>query len=384
MCMSNKKIVIIGNVASMLINFRKELILELIRKGYQVYCFAYGYTEKEKQTVMSWGAIPRDHYLNLNGVNPLSDLKGVYKLVCDLKEIKPDVVFNTFIKPVIFGTFAARLAKVPKLIGMIEGLGNAFILFPKGKKFSKRMIKLIQIILYRFSIPLLNHIILLNPDDKKDLIDKYSIRSRKLTILGGIGVDLKRFSYIEPAIDKPINFIFIGRLLREKGIFEFLEAAKVVRKLCNNVHFTVLGAFDRNNPFSLPKDSLDNYIYSGIVEYLGYVENVSEVIAQSSVFVLPSYREGVPRSTQEAMAIGRAIITTDVPGCRETVEEGVNGFLISPYSSEKIAEKMFYFIQNPEQIVLMGKESRRIAEQKFDVDKITKNLISIIESNSVE
>lgn len=378
----NKKIVILGNIASMLINFRRELILELVKQGYEVYCFAYNYKEKEREKVISWGAIPKEHYLDLNGVNPFFDLIGVYKLYHDLKEIKPEIVFNTFIKPVVFGTIAAKLAKVPVIIGMVEGLGNAFTFYPEGQTIKVRIIKIIQIILYRLSIPMLSHLILLNPDDKKDLLDKYAIKSRNLTILGGIGVDLKRFSYVEPLLNKPLNFIFIARLLREKGIFEFLRAAEIVKDLYDNVTFTILGGFDKNNPFSLSESSLDYYINNGIVEYLGYVENVSEIISQSSIFVLPSfYREGVPRSTQEAMAIGRAVITTDVAGCRETVENGVNGFLISPYSTDELVDRMIYFVQNSEQVIIMGKESRRIAEQKFDVDKINKKLISIIEQD---
>ena len=380
----NHKIILIGNIASMLINFRKELILELISKGYEVYCFAYGYTPNEKKLVKSWGAIPREHFLDLNGINPFKDIRGMYLLYKEIKKIKPNIVFNTFIKPVIFGTIVAKLAKVPRIVGMIEGLGNVFTVYPEGQTFKTKCIKFIQIFLYKISLPLLNHVIVLNLDDYKDLIDRYSINVKNITVLGGIGVDLERFSYSEVTLNKNVTFIFIARLLREKGIFEFLDSAKLIKSKYPLTKFILLGGFDKNNPYSLSESSLDFYIRNDIVSYLGHVDDVLEVIKNSSVFVLPSfYREGVPRSTQEAMAIGRAVITTDVPGCRETVEDGVNGFLVEPYSVEAIAEKMIYFIQNPQKILSMGIASREIAERKFNIKKINKKLISIISGDNI-
>lgn len=371
---------LVGNIASMLINFRKELVLDLLEQGYEVYCFAYGYSENEREIVKSWGAIPCDHYLNLKGMNPISDLKGVVHLYKEFKRIKPDIVFNTFIKPVIFSTIAAKLAKVPKVVGMIEGLGNAFTPYPEGISQKAIILRFIQIILYKCTLPLLDNLLVLNMDDKRDLVDKYRIRVKNILILGGIGVDLQKFEYVEPK-NNDIAFIFIARLLREKGILEFLRSANLIKKQHPNVKFLVLGGFDENNPFALSKTSLQEYVDSCTIEYLGYVDNVPDIIAECSVFVLPSfYREGVPRSTQEAMAVGRAIITTDVPGCRETVENGVNGFLVAPYSSEAVAEKMEYFIQNPDEIRRMGRESRRIAEEKFDIYKVNKKIISILEN----
>ncbi|MDG6317591.1 glycosyltransferase family 4 protein [Glaesserella parasuis] len=382
-----KKICIIGNVASMIVNFRKELIIDLISKGYIVYCFAYGYTLNEKKLVNSWGAIPRDHFLDLNGVNPFKDIRGMYLLYKEIKKIKPDIVFNTFIKPVIFGTIVAKLAKVTRIVGMIEGLGNAFTVYPEGETLKTKYIKYIQICLYKISLPLLSHVIVLNSDDYKDLIDRYSINVKKVTVLGGIGVDLDRFSYSEVTLNKEVTFIFVARLLREKGVFEFLDSAKLIKEKYPLTKFILLGGFDKNNPYSLSENSLDFYIKNNIVSYLGHVANVLAIIKDSSVFVLPSfYREGVPRSTQEAMAIGRAVITTDVPGCRETVEDGVNGFLVKPYSAEEIAEKMIYFIQNPQKILSMGIASREIAERKFNIKKVNKKLISIIsgdDNNSI-
>ncbi|MBF0784788.1 glycosyltransferase family 1 protein [Muribacter muris] len=372
-----KKIILIGNIGSMMINFRKELIIEFVSNGHEVYCFAFGYTNKEKEQIKNWGAIPKDHYLDLKGLNPIRDLTGIYKLYHSIKSINPDIVFSTFIKPVIFGTIAAKLARVPRIVGMIEGLGNAFTYHKEGQSFKAKIIRLIQVILYKISLPHLNSIIFLNPDDKNDLVDTFNIKVKEMHILGGIGVDLDKFNYSIPPQDN-IRFIFIARLLKEKGIFEYLEAAKKIKRNYPEVEFIILGDFDENNPFALSKDSLNDYVNNQIINYYGYVDNVAKIISECSVFVLPSYREGVPRSTQEAMAIGRAIITTDVPGCRETVENGINGFIVPPYSAIKIAEKMTYFIQNPEQIKLMGDASRKIAKHKFNIKDVNHKLTSII------
>lgn len=372
-----KKVVIIGNIGSMILNFRKELVMELVSQGHQVYCFAYDYSEKQKEEIISWGAIPRDHFINPKGLNILKDIGACNRLYSQLKQIQPDVVLNTFIKPVIFGGIVAKLARVPRVIGMIEGLGNAFTAYKEGVSFKAKIIRYLQVILYRLSLPYLDKVIFLNPDDKKDLLDQYHIPVKSYEILGGIGVDLSKFSFSEPPIE-PVSFIFIARLLKEKGIFEYLDAAEQVKKTYPQTKFWVLGGFDTNNPFGLSSDTLNRYIEQDIIEYLGYVDNVPEVISKSSVFVLPSYREGVPRSTQEAMAIGRAVITSDVPGCRETVQDGVNGFLVPAYSSSSLVDKMTYLIQNTECIVRMGYESRKLAEKYFDIQKVNHRLISIM------
>ena len=176
----------------------------------------------------------------------------------------------------------------------------------------------------------------------------------------------------------PLKFLFIGRLLKEKGIHEFVQAAKLVKKVYPESQFTVLGAIDHHNLGALQQTELDTLISSNIIQYPGHVSNIKDWIADNHVFVLPSYREGVPRSTQEAMAIGRAVITTDVPGCRDTVIDGVNGFLVPKWNPEALAEKMIYFIENPEQTQVMGAESYKIAVEKFDAEKVNQRLVNIL------
>lgn len=289
-------------------------------------------------------------------------------------------MFPFFVKSVIFGSIAAKLAKVPTVIGMIEGLGNAFTLSKGEIPFKVRLIKYIQILLYKISLPFLDKLILLNPDDYNDLINKYRIKVRHYEILGAIGVDLKKFNYSPPVNNDKLTFLFIGRLLKEKGIFEYINAAKQVKSIHPNCVFQIIGSIDDTNPFALHQSVLDQYIENDIIHYAGHVDNVPGWIKNADVFVLPSYREGFPRSTQEAMAIGRPIITTNVPGCRETVIDGHNGYLIKPWDAVDLAEKMLFFVNNPNQIEIMGIQSRKIAEEKFDIFQVNQNIIRILES----
>ena len=374
-----KKIILIGTVASSFYGFRADLIRAMREKQYTVYAFTSEYTDSDLKKIESLGAIPMTYELNRGGLNPLSDIVATYKLSKKISEIKPDLVFSYFSKPVIFGTIAAKLAKVPKIIGMLEGLSYTFTQQPEGLGKKTKLIKKIQVLLYKFALPHLDKLIFLNPDDPKDLIDEYAIKVRKVEVLGGIGLNLKDYPY-QPIINihQPINFLFIGRLLKEKGIHDFLNAAKIVKEKYPETQFTVLGAIDPHNLGALTQSELDGLISSNVIDYPGHVDNVKDWIANCHVFVLPSYREGVPRSTQEAMAIGRAVISTDVPGCRETVEHGVNGFLVAKWNPEALAEKMIYFIEHPEQIEKMGCESYKIAQDKFDSSIVNAKLLEYL------
>ena len=365
------------NASPGLLIFRKTLIQELVAQGHEVFCFAIDYDEIAKQNIIDLGAMPIDYIFSRTGLNPFQDLKSTWALARHFKTLQPDLVFAFFAKPVIYGTLAAWLAGVKQRVGMLEGLGYAFTKQPVRENLKKKLLRLIQVFLFHLSIPLLKKIIFLNPDDPKDLLDKYHIRAKQTALLGGIGVNFLEYTYSSPTKDK-IRFIFIGRLLAEKGIYEYIKAASLVKMKYPDTEFVVLGGLDKGNPGGLKERELEKLIAGDAVAYPGHVDNVSQWIAESSVFVLPSYREGVPCSTQEAMAIGRAIITTDVPGCRETVMDGVNGFLIPPWSSEILAEKMCYFIQNPRQIDIMGKASRKMAEEKFDVQNVNKRLMSLL------
>lgn len=371
------RLIIIGTIATSILSFRRDLILSLIKQGHKVYAFAMDYTADQKDQVRLLGAIPVDYQLSRAGLNPLADVKTMFQLKKRIQEIKPDIVFSYFSKPVIYGTLAAALAKAPRRVAMLEGLGFAFTDQPAGLSFKAKLIKRMQVFLYGIAFRFLDRIIFLNPNDPIDLIDTYRIKSPQVSVLGGIGLNLVDYPF-SSAPTEPLRFIFIGRLLAEKGVHEYIAAALLVRQKYPAVEFVLLGGIDTGSPRSLTEVALNELIAQGAVIHPGHVDNVDEWLAASSVFVLPSYREGVPRSTQEAMAIGRAVITTDVPGCRETVIDGVNGFIVPPWSPEQLAEKMFRFIEQPELIMQMGKESYRIAQENFDVKEVNQRLISII------
>lgn len=375
----NKNVIIVGTVASSILGFRANLIKALLEQQHSVYAFVSEYSQDELNAIAALGATPITYELNRGGINPLADTKATYALFKKIKEIAPDLVFSYFSKPVIFGTLAAKLAKVPRVIGMLEGLGYAFTEQPEGLSKKAQLIKSIQVLLYKIALPQLDKIIFLNPDDPKDLLETHHIKVKQVDVLGGIGLDLYEYNY-QPigTIDSPINFLFIGRMLKEKGIHDFISAAKIVKQSHPDMQFTVLGAIDSSNPGALQQSELDRLISLNIINYPGQVDDVQKWIAASHVFVLPSYREGVPRSTQEAMAIGRAVITTDVPGCRETVVDGVNGFLVEKWNPQVLAEKMIYFIEHPEEIKRMGYESYKIAQEKFDADKVNKRLLDML------
>lgn len=372
------KIILIGTVASSFYGFRADLIKALIKYNHIVYAFTSEYTSEDIDKIKLLGAIPVTYQLNRGGLNPLADIMSTYALSMQIKEIAPDLVFSYFSKPVIFGTLAAKLAKVPHIIGMLEGLGYTFTDQPEGLNKKVKLIKSAQILLYKLALPRLDKLIFLNPDDPKDLLDRYRIKVEQVEVLGGIGLNLEDYAYSNEYPSKT-TFIFIARLLAEKGIHDYISAAKIVKSSYPDTKFTVLGSIDKEALGALTESELLQFIDANIVEYPGHVSNVSEWIAGSSVFVLPSYyREGVPRSTQEAMAIGRAVITTDVPGCRETVIDGVNGFLVEKWNPKALADKMIYFIEHPEQIKAMGDESYKLAQEKFDADKVNKRLINML------
>ena len=358
--------------------FRKDFIKFLVSQGHVVYAFAIDYTDESREIVKSFGAIPFDYQLNKTGLNPFSDLINTLRLSKSLQIIDPDVVFSFFVKPSIYGTLAAKLVAVPRRICMIEGLGHIHTRTKKGFGFKKLFLQFIHGVLCSVSYFFADKILFLNPNDPIDLSRFAFLNQSNIHILGPIGLDLSAYPYQSINLERPIRFIFIARLLIEKGCFEFLAAARKVKDIYPNAEFLLLGGIDPDNPAALSQQELESVIAENIVTYAGHVSNVSDWIACSHVFVLPSYREGFPRSTQEAMAIGRPVITTDVPGCRETVVDGVNGFLVPPWDSDALAEKMLFLIEHPHEIIRMGDESHRIALEKFDVHKINPVLASFV------
>ena len=370
------KIAVIGTTADSIINFRGDLIRALVALGWNVYAFAIDYSEKDKNLVKGMGAKPIDYSLSRVGLNPFRDIVDTLRMVKLFRDIRPDLVFSYFAKPVVFASVAARIAKVPRRIAMLEGLGSSFTERPRSTKIRLKFIRRVQVALYRISFPLLDRVIFLNSDDAEELIVRNKIKVKSYSVLGGIGLDLACYPYSQPLMT-PVTFIFIGRLLIEKGVKEYMAACRGLKEDFPDVQCVLLGGLDVNSPRSIYSE-IEELNSAGVIVYPGHVEDVSVWLANSSVFVLPSYREGFPRSTQEAMAVGRPVITTAVPGCKDTVLDGVNGFLVPPWSSDELLEKMRYFVENPLMIQKMGEESFKIAHRSFDSRKVNEKLINLL------
>lgn len=372
-------VALVTSNAFSLINFRAPLIAEMIRSGKKVLAFAPDYDENLRAEVMLLGAEPIDFKLSRAGVNPIKDLLDGLNLYLLLRKLKPDVTLCYLIKPVIYGTIAAWLARIPCRFVLIEGLGYAFNNLNEKKQNLKSLI-LFHLVsrLYGVALKKAHKAVFLNDDDKNEFINAGIVSHEKTYCLGGIGVDLNNWHPTQPILS-PVTFLLAARLIREKGIFEYINAAREVKKDYPEVRFILIGGIDLN-PGSLAHSEVEAWVDEGLIEWPGHVSDVRSWLAESSVFVLPSfYREGVPRSIQEAMAMALPIITTNSVGCKETVIDGVNGYLIPPKNYQALAIMMRRFINSPELIAQMGVKSRLLAEDRYDVYKVNKRLMSYLE-----
>lgn len=367
---------LVGHSANSTLNFRSPLIRDLVGAGAHVRVLAPDWTPAQLAELDTLGGVGLRYPLARTGLNPLQDVRTLWHLWRHFRCTRPDVVFSYAAKPNVWGILAAALAGVPRRVAMVEGLGYAFTAAGQGRWVPKqRFLKAVLAALYWLAFRCAHQVVVLNPDDAHDLGRWCGLPAGKSVLLGGIGVPLDEWPFA-PAHTEPLTFTFVARMLREKGVLEFLHAAERVKARHPKVHFLMLGGLD-SNPGSVTAADIYPWLERGIVDWPGQVD-VKPWLARTSVFVLPSYREGVPRSTQEAMAMGRPVITTDVPGCRETVKNGVNGFLIPPQDVDALARAMERFITEPELIVQMGMESRCLAEERFDVRVVNRKLLAIL------
>jgi glycosyltransferase involved in cell wall biosynthesis len=359
------KVLLVQNISWGLYNFRADLMRELQSHGVEVVaCATYDdYSHRIENMGIRYIEIP----MKRKGLNPIIDFWLFIRLYRLYIREKPDVIFHNTIKPIIFGSLAARFANNKKVVNMISGLGYVFI----GDGILHRSLKPFVKWLFRHALKSCKKVLFQNPDDRKYFIDQRIVSEQITEITYGSGVNTERFHYVESSNKKDNNvFIYIGRILKDKGIIEFIEAAKKVKVLYPDTKFQLLGMIDQNNPTNIDKKTIDGWVKIGLVEYLGEVLDVRSFIEQSDVVVLPSYREGVPKSLLEAMAMGKPIITTDVPGCRETIDKNKNGLLIPPRDIYALCQAMQYMILNPERRKEMGREGRKLAVEKFDVRKV--------------
>lgn len=368
------RIAVISNGVLSLLNFRGPLIAEMVRRGHEVLAFAPDHDDTSRAALAGMGVEAVDYAVSRAGANPLREIRSIFELRRLLRRHGVELCFAYFIKPVIYGTIAAWLARVPRRYGLIEGLGFAFT---EGGTQSRvrRLLQGVITTLVRFSGHHIDRMIFLNPDDQQEFVSRDLIAQEKTSLLGAIGLDLADWP-ATPLPEGPVTFLLVARLLRDKGIADYVAAARLLRQDHPDVRFLLLGGLD-DNPAAIPRTEIEAWVAEGLVEWPGHVA-VRPWFAQAHVFVLPSYREGVPRSTQEAMAMGRAVITTDVPGCRETVENGVNGFLVPPRNPAALAAAMQQLLETPGFISQMGAESRKIAEARFDVHVQNRKLLAFM------
>lgn len=362
---------IVGTLPSSIYNFRGELIKEICIRGHSVVALASGATKAEVLEIESLGATYYDYPVSRSGLNPFQDLRTLLSLYCLFKKVKPDYIFSYTAKPVIWGGFAAKLVKCKNVYSLITGLGFTFQ--PGGilKSFLTNVVSC----LYKYSLINSKAVVFQNNDNLQVFVNKKIVLETKCSLVNGSGVNLFHFKKTE--LNSKPTFLLIARLLRDKGVREYFAAAKLVKLTYPEAVFELLGPEDPS-PNGIGLDEVNRWQVGGTISYLGSAKDVRPFISRANIFVLPSYHEGVPRTILEAMAMGRPILTTDVPGCRDTVIEGVNGFLVSKENVEQLAERIIWFINNPVQWQSFGDESFRLAKEKFDVHKVNAELIKIM------
>lgn len=295
--------------------------------------------------------------------NPVDELNYVRRVRAVARLERANVFIPYTIKPVVFGTFGARLAGVERIMPMVTGLGSVFI--DKRPSMRARFVRRAAVGLYRTAFKFADTVYFQNPDDISDLRKLGALgQSTRVDILAGSGIDIEQFAEVplpETSGGKP-RFLMVSRLLADKGLREFAEAARVVKSRHPQLEFALVGPAD-TNPTAVPIEEVRSWSW---ISHTPWMDDVRPALAECSVYVLPSYREGTPRSVLEAMATGRPIISTDAPGCREPVEEGINGFLAPPRTVEPLVLAMERFIDHPRLVAEMGAASRRIACEKYD------------------
>lgn len=367
------RILIIAGFADSLINFRGVLIENLISEGHEVHVSApiKDASEGVIEKLTNAGVVFHSIQLKRTGMNPIDDLQTFFQLRKIIKHNSMDVVLAYTIKPVIWGGLATRTLGLSNFYALITGLGYGFQRGGVVKNFLSYLVKN----LYTFALKNANGVIFQNLDNQLTFIEQKIVHKSQIFLVNGSGVDLAHFS--KSPIPNTAKFLLIARLLKDKGIREYCEAAKIVKYSYPQAEFHLVGPEDPS-PNGIKVSELVPYTEQSIIEYHGPSSDVRSHITNCSVFVLPSYHEGMPRTVLEAMAMGRPILTTNVPGCKETVLNGRNGWLVDKADVCQLSEKMMWFISNKDQWQSMGDESHYLAVEKFDVHKVNNELKRIL------
>ncbi|WOE30888.1 MULTISPECIES: glycosyltransferase family 4 protein [unclassified Acinetobacter] len=372
------KFLMISSYLPSVLNFRGKLLAAIQSKGFEIHIIAPDLAEFPDQLRQLQQLGYHVHAINMQrtGTNPIQDLKTCFALWQCIKKIKPDYMLAYTIKPVIYGGLAAWLAKVPQRFALITGLGYAF------QNVDSAAPTALQKLVYHLYAQALKHatrVFFQNPDDLA-LFQRLNLLAAHTAtaVVNGSGVNVREFDVValpcQPTGQPKAVFLMIARLLGDKGVREYAQAARRIKAHYPDAEFHLVGWID-DNPAAIEASELDSWISENILHYWGKLSDVKPAIAACSVYVLPSYREGTPRTVLEAMAMGRAIITTDAPGCRETVIDGKNGYLVAVKSVDDLVVAMQSLIENPMLISSMGQCSREIALNKYDVEQVNQQML---------
>jgi len=367
----NKKIAIVYNSSYYLYISRLNLIKNLQNKGYKIFVIAPRDDYSDK--LIEKGIIYIPITMKNDGTNPFEDLKLLLAFYKIYKKVRPDVVLHFTIKPNIYGSFVANKLNIP-VINNITGLGTIFL--------HDNFIQKLTVVLYKLSFRNVEKIFFQNIYDKNLFISKKIIKSKQSEILPGSGIDINKFSPM--IIDKNNdNFVFllIARVIRDKGIIEYVEAAKIIKKKYKNVEFRLLGQLGVANKTSIPSDEVNNWEKAGFINYLGVRKDVRKEIAMADCIVLPSYREGTSRTLLEAASMAKPIIATDVPGCNNIVEDEINGYLCKVKDANDLAEKMEKMIKlSAETRNKMGAKGRKKMINEFNENIVINKYLTAIDT----
>lgn len=368
------KVMVIGGLADSLVGFRGQLLRDMVRMGHEVTACAPEPSTSIAGKLADMGVAYHPIPINRTGLNPLQDLYSLWACTSFFRRMRPDVVLSYTIKPTIYGSLGASFARVNTISSMITGLGSSF----SAGASAGRPLRFIASSLYRYGLRRNRVVFFQNPDDMQLFLQRGLVdAANRPTLINGSGVDLAHYD-VRPLPDTT-SFLLVARLIREKGIGEYAAAARIIKRHYPTAVFKLVGRLD-TGPRGIPAGDLKSWQSDGVIDYLGRLDDVRPAIAGASVYVLPSfYGEGVPRSILEAMSMGRPVITTDTPGCRETVRPGVNGFLVPVRDATALAEAMARFLANPALAQAMGTASRKLAEEKFDVFDVNRIILKQLE-----
>jgi glycosyltransferase involved in cell wall biosynthesis len=363
------KVLILASYAPSLIDFRGDLIRAIVDRGHEVVACAPGIQPELAQKLLNMGARPCKVFMRRTETNPLTDLRTIWDFYRIIRVEKPDKVMAYTVKPILYGALACRLAGVTGFFALITGLGYSAAPSEAGSHWLARLIRLA----YKNASKVCRLVFFQNADDRDYFVSSGLISDpRKALIVNGSGVNTEQFQPV-PLPDGQV-FLMIARILKAKGIREYIEAARLIRARDPRINVKLVGWFD-TGPDAITPEEFAEWNWDGAVEFMGRLDDVRPAIGAASVYVLPSYREGMPRTVLEAMAMGRPVITTDVPGCRDTVTPGVNGYLVPANDPQAIAAAMLQFVQKPDLAESMGRVSRRFVEERYDVRKVNAVMI---------